>query len=143
MTNPPSTDGPDDELIDEADDLTEDDDQAEPEPSRPLSAAERRARRLARASGTTVSVDPSLRITDRVSSLFVIASIVFFVGVLANGILLGRGGLLVPSPTPTPVPSATATPNPSPSATASPATSPSASPSASPAASESPAPSAS
>jgi hypothetical protein len=109
-----------------------------------LSAAERRAQRLARGSGTALPVDPSLRIRDRASTLFVAASIVFFVGVFANAIFLGHGGLFAPLPTPTPVPSLTPTPSltPSPTPTAAPSATPTAAPSATPTAAPSATPTA-
>jgi hypothetical protein len=77
----------------------------------------------------------AVRVTDNQSRIFVIATVVVFVAILAFGVFAGRGGVLTPRPTPTPVPSLTAPPSAAPSG--------SAAPSASAAASESPAASAS
>ncbi len=72
-------------------------------------------------------------IDDRVSKLWVLLIVVVFAGIFLYGVLLGRAGLLAPSPTESPVPGL------SPSPGASPLGSPSPSPVGSPGASPSPA----
>jgi hypothetical protein len=110
-------------------------------------ARERESRaRAARATPVVPSPsDQAVHVDDRISKLFVVATVVVFLLILLNGLLLGRNGLLSPAPTPTPVASATVAPGASPSGSASPgasgSASPSASGSASPAASTSPSPS--
>lgn len=110
---------------------------------RPMRPAERRAMRSGIEHGFVV--DPSLRITDRASQLFVLLVVGVFVAIFLNGIVLGRGGLLTPIPTASPVPVVTAAPSESPGASgsAAPTNSPvaSVSPSATPAPSATPVPS--
>jgi hypothetical protein len=102
----------------------------------PERARGREARRL-RGRATPAVASPSeqaVHIDDRISKLFVAGTVAVFVLIFLNGLLLGRGGALVPEPTPTPVPSVTAAPSASPSASgsASPGASSSASPAPSP-----------
>lgn len=82
-------------------------------PIRPMSPSERRAARAGLSHGQ-IPVDPSLRITDRASSIFVLLTVGVFVAILINALVFGRGGLLTKSPTPSPVPSLTAAPSSSP-----------------------------
>jgi len=120
--------------------------EADVERDRGLRPSERRALRAAERS--QIPIDPSLRIKDRASSAFVILTLVVFSLLLLNGLVLGRGGFLTSSPSPTvaPVPtlapgaSPTATPSGSPAAPtsapiAAPTTGPTATPAATPAAS--------
>jgi hypothetical protein len=106
---------------------------------------EARARAARMAAPVPSPSDQAVHIDDRISKLYVIATVVVFLLIFLNGLLLGRGGALSPAPTPTPVPSATVAPSASPSGSASPGASSSASPgassSASPVASASPSPS--
>lgn len=71
---------------------------------------------------------PSSPRGDRASAIFVIAAVVFFVGLLGYAILFGVGGLATPLPSPSPLPSPTATASPSPTTTASPSPTATASP---------------
>jgi len=114
---------------------------------------EARARAARMAAAVPSPSDQAVHIDDRISKLFVVATVVVFLLIFLNGLLLGRGGALSQSPSPRPVPTATAPPSAGPSGSASPAASGSASPgasgsaspgasgSASPAASTSPSPS--
>jgi hypothetical protein len=79
-------------------------------------------------------------IDDRVSKIWVLLIAATFAAIFAYGILLGRGGLLVPDPTPTPVPSPTpvVTPSPLPAETPTPGASPT--PAASPTPDDGPTP---
>ena len=82
--------------------------------------------------------DIAVHVDDRASAIFVIAVIAIFVLILLNAVVLGKGGLLTPIPSPKPIPSlvpGTQAPPPSASASASP------SGSVAPAASGSPTPS--
>jgi hypothetical protein len=82
--------------------------------------------------------DIAVHVDDRASAIFVIAVIAVFVLILLNAVVLGKGGLLTPIPSPKPIPSlvpGTQAPPPSASASASP------SGSVAPAASGSPTPS--
>ena len=110
---------------------------------RPMRPSERRAHR-AGTDGSKLHVDPSTRIMDRASAIFVLVTLGVFVLILLNGMLLGRGGLLTPIPTPGPVPSITAAPRAAPAPTATPAPTASPAPTAtpSPAPTAAPAPSA-
>jgi len=95
----------------------------------PVVAGTARERRAAAAKAAEHLPD-----RDRVSKLFVIVVAVAFSLILLNGIFAGRGGILTPVASETPIPSATVGPSPS----AAPAGSPSAVPSESPASSASP-----
>ena len=92
------------------------------------SAARRRAGVAPVVPHAPTQSELAVRVTDNQSRIFVIATVVVFVGILAFGIFGGVGGVLTPRPTPTPVPSLTAAP--SASAGASESLAPSASPSA-------------
>jgi len=74
------------------------------------------------------------RVDDPVTRLFVAAVIVVFVLIFANAFLLGKGGLLnaTPSPSPAPTASPTVAPtaSPSPSATVAPTATPTVAPTA-------------
>ena len=82
---------------------------------------------------------------DRISKIFVIVVAVVFSLILLNGIFAGRGGILTPVASETPVPAETVGPSPSTAPAGSPSTAPSGSPASSPSpsapASASPAPS--
>jgi hypothetical protein len=96
---------------------------------RGMRPSERRAHR-ARMEGSHLHVDPSMRITDRASALFVLVTVGIFAVIFLNAMVLGRGGLLTPLPTqaPIPTPAAASPAVPSPAATpaaASPAAAPS------------------
>jgi hypothetical protein len=95
----------------------------------PVVAGTARERRSAAAKAAEHLPD-----RDRVSKIFVIVVAVAFSLILLNGIFAGRGGILTPVATETPIPSETVGPSPS----AAPASSPSAAPSESPASSSSP-----
>jgi hypothetical protein len=95
----------------------------------PVVAGTARERRSAAAKAAEHLPD-----RDRVSKIFVIVVAVAFSLILLNGIFAGRGGILTPVATETPIPSETVGPSPS----AAPAGSPSAAPSESPASSASP-----
>jgi len=79
--------------------------------TRPMRPSERRAMRAAMEHGQVVA-DPAHRVSDRPSAVFVIVTVAAFVLILFNGLVLGRGGLLTPIPTPGPIPTATAAPVP-------------------------------
>jgi hypothetical protein len=67
--------------------------------------------------------DIAVHVDDRASAIFVIAVIAVFVLILLNAVVLGKGGLLTPIPSPKPIPSlvpGTQAPPPSASASASP-----------------------
>ena len=81
-------------------------------------------------------IDPSIKVTDRPSQIFVIATVLVFVGIFLYGALAGTGGFFTPYVAPTPPPSIA--PSSSPAASSSPATSGSPAVSASPAASAAP-----
>src|ERR1700690_1416655 len=49
--------------------------------------------------------DIAVHIDDRASAIFVIGVIAVFVLILLNAVVLGKGGLLTPLPSPTPIPS--------------------------------------
>jgi hypothetical protein len=116
---------------DDAEDL--EDEEAEEEAAAagaaPVVAGTARERRSAAAKAAEHLPD-----RDRVSKIFVIVVAVAFSLILLNGIFAGRGGILTPVATETPIPSETVGPSPS----AAPASSPSAAPSESPASSASP-----
>ena len=76
--------------------------------------------RTARADAGAPGEAP-IHITDNASKWFVIGTVLLFVLILLNGMLLGVGGFLTPVATPTPV--VTAAPSAAPSAAASPAAS--------------------
>ncbi|HJW22562.1 MAG TPA: hypothetical protein VJ506_09055 [Candidatus Limnocylindrales bacterium] len=147
----------DDELDDE--ELEDEDFEEEPRKAAPTPPGRRPSRepaavgmggpRRGGAAATTratkphgVAVDPSLRIRDRVSELFVIATLIVFGAILVNALAFGHGGAFITQPTPrptinvTPGPSASESPSTSPAVSASPASS--ASPAVSPSAASSP-----
>ena len=120
------TDAADDHAADDLEADLEADLEPEPEPEpaapiRPLTPAERRAARAGLSHGQ-IPIDPSLRIKDRASAIFVLVTVGVFLAIFLNAIVLGHGGFLTPLPTPTPVPSITAAPSatPAPSATVAP-----------------------
>ena len=87
--------------------------------------------------------DIAVHIDDRASAIFVIGVIAVFVLILLNAVVLGKGGLLTPIPSPKPIPSlvpGTQAPPPSAAASASPSGSvaPAASGSSTPSGSASP-----
>jgi hypothetical protein len=87
--------------------------------------------------------DIAVHVDDRASAIFVMAVIAVFVLILLNAVVLGKGGLLTPIPSPKPIPSlvpGTQAPPPSASASASPSGSvaPAASGSSTPSGSASP-----
>ncbi|MBA3878006.1 MAG: hypothetical protein C0498_14000, partial [Anaerolinea sp.] len=84
--------------------------EADVERARGMRPSERRAARAAERS--QIPVDPSLRITDRASALFVLVTVLAFGLILLNGLVLGKGGFLAPIPTPSPVPVLTSSPSP-------------------------------
>jgi hypothetical protein len=117
-------------------------------------AERRRAARSGKAARPVTPqtiIDPSIRVSDQASKIFVIGTVLVFFLIFAYGALLGQGGTITgfQSPSPIPIPSAAVVPSvaPSPSvgasgsptASGSPAASPA--PSSAPAASGSPAPS--
>lgn len=110
--------------------------EADVQRERGLRPSERRALRA--AERTQIPIDPSLRIKDRASSLFVILTLVAFGLILLNGLVLGKGGFLTSSPSPTAAPVPTLAPGASP--TAGPGESPAATPSAAPSPALTPAP---
>jgi len=119
---------------DDAEDLEDEDageagEEAAAAGAAPVVAGTARERRAAAAKAAEHLPD-----RDRVSKLFVIVVAVAFSLILLNGIFAGRGGILTPVASETPIPSATVGPSPS----AAPAGSPSAVPSESPASSASP-----
>lgn len=79
-----------------------------------------------------VVLDPSLRIRDRVSSIFVIGTLVVFLAIFANALAFGHGGAFSATPTPAPTANASLGPNPSGAASPSPAASPTSGPTAAP-----------
>jgi hypothetical protein len=101
--------------------------------ARPAGTA-RRTRSFGRSAPArpATASETAVRVDDRVSAVFVVATVVVFALILLNGIVAGRGGFLTPIATPTPVPSLSAAPSGSPSAapSASGSVVPSASPSA-------------
>ena len=109
--------------------------EADPDLAPALPASRGRDRdREARARGARMAApvaspsDQAVHVDDRISKVFVAATVLVFLLIFLNGMLLGKGGALSPSPTPTPVPSTTATPSGSPVGSASPGASGSASP---------------
>jgi hypothetical protein len=115
-------------------------------PARP---AWRRAAPPAIATRAPTVSEVAVHVSDPASRIFVIGTVVVFVGILLFGIFMGNGGILTgtPTPKPTAVPTASPSAGPSGSASAAPSGSGSAAPSgsgsAAPSASGSPAPSAS
>jgi hypothetical protein len=101
-----------------------------------------RAARQPKAARTVFAIDPALRIRDNASAVFVIGTVVVFVLIVANAMLLGKGGALTPLPTAVPIVTAGPTPTEGPSETVPPASTPvpstSAGPSAGPASSAAP-----
>ncbi len=94
--------------------------EADIERHRGMRPSERRAAR-SHAERSQIQVDPSLRIRDRASSLFVLVTVLVFGLIFLNGLVLGKGGLLTPFQTPTPVPVLTPSPSPSETPSSSPA----------------------
>lgn len=115
---------------------------APPEPGPSRRPVDRRAGRAPAPPPLPTPSDQAVHIDDRISKIFVLAAVGVFVLIILNGLLLGRGGTLSASPSPSPVASVSASPaaSTSPSSSASPAASGSAGPSGSPAASGSAAP---
>ena len=72
-----------------------------------LRPSERRA--LKHAEHSQLTIDPSLRIKDRASAIFVLVTLLVFGAILLNGLVLGTGGLLTPLPTLAPLPTPTVT----------------------------------
>jgi uncharacterized membrane protein YfcA len=62
----------------------------------------------------------AVRVTDNASRIFVIATVIVFVAILAFGLLGGGGGFLTTTPAPTVEPSVTVAPSVSAEASASP-----------------------
>jgi hypothetical protein len=85
---------------------------------------------VGRGRSRAVALDPSLRIRDRVSTAFVIVTVLVFAGIFLNAMAFGKGGALTAPPTPRPTINASLLPS------ASPSSAPSLEPSATPAASE-------
>lgn len=96
---------------------------------RAMRPTERRAARAAERA--QIPIDPSLRIKDPASALFVVLTVVVFGLILLNGLVLGKGGLLTPPPTLAPIPTVV----PSTAPTAAPTATPTAAPTETPAAS--------
>jgi hypothetical protein len=121
-TQPFSDTEPDDEAFDDEGEAA-----VEPEP-RPAHGATRRGETHRAAIGPSgpagrartrgVTIDPSLRIRDRVSEWFVIGTVLIFTAIFLNALAFGHGGALSPSPTALPSVEAsfgpTATPEPTP-----------------------------
>jgi hypothetical protein len=103
--------------------------------------AAREARDRAAAGSTAVPIDPSIRVRDRASTWFVLGTVLVFVVIFLNGMLLGTGGLFRPYVSPSPEPSALESAAPSESVTPSVSVGPTGSPatSSSPATSAPPA----
>lgn len=99
-------------------------------PARP---AWRRAAPPAIATRAPTVSEVAVHVSDPASRIFVIGTVVVFVGILLFGIFMGNGGILTgtPTPKPTAVPTASPSAGPSGSATAAPSGSGSAAPSAS------------
>ena len=89
-----------------------------------------------RAPRTPVERDEIRTVDDPVTKLFVAAVIVVFVLIFANAFLLGKGGLLTATPSPSPAPTASPTvaptASPTPSVTVAPTATPTAPPTATP-----------
>jgi hypothetical protein len=114
--------------------------EADVERTRGMRPSERRALRT--TGQAQIQIDPSLRIKDRASAVFVLVAVGVFALILLNGLVLGHGGFFAPLPTPTPTPILTPGPSPTAAPSGSPAASGSPSASGSPAASGSASPSA-
>ncbi|HEX2755982.1 MAG TPA: hypothetical protein VHM48_10990, partial [Candidatus Limnocylindrales bacterium] len=67
-------------------------------------------------------IDPSIKVTDQASKIFVIGTVLVFVLIFAYGALLGVGGSFTPYVAPTPSPTPIATPTPRATRTARPRT---------------------
>jgi hypothetical protein len=142
----------DDELADEPADDGDEETEEEPEEAAPARPQRRfgrpsapagmggphRGRAVApqaRPATRGVVIDPSLRVRDRVSALFVIGTLVVFGAIFANALAFGHGGAFSVPPTPqptvnvTPAPSGSASPSGSPAASTSPSAAPSPAPS--------------
>ena len=103
----------DDTLVEDDGELAEDEMAAVPAEAdvqrvRGMRPSERRAARS--SERTHLTIDPSLRIQDRASALFVVLTVAVFAVILLNGIVLGKGGFLAPLATPTPIPTLAPTP---------------------------------
>jgi len=93
-------------------------------------AEEARGGRAPRATRTQLPIDPSLRIKDPTSAVFVAGTILVFVLIFLNAMAFGHGGAFSPTRAPaTPAPTESAAPSGSPGASGS--ATPSGSPSAS------------
>jgi hypothetical protein len=88
-----------------------------------------------RPTGTarTIALDPSLRIRDRASAVFVVLAVVVFLAIFANAMLFGVGGAVTTTapPSPSSIASGSATPSGSPGPSSTTAPSQTAGPSAS------------
>ncbi|HYL39806.1 MAG TPA: hypothetical protein VET90_00705 [Candidatus Binatus sp.] len=96
-------------------------------PSEPVMGGPRRgggAAPAARPKARGLSVDPSLRIRDRVSEAFVIGALVVFGAILVNALAFGHGGAFSATPTPVPSIAVSAAPSGSVGPSGSPAASP-------------------
>lgn len=141
-TQPFSTEEPADEAFD---DEAEDEAATEPEPGLPRGGQRRPGHAGAPIGATTrsrtrgVTIDPALRIRDRVSEWFVIGTVLLFAGIFLYALAFGHGGALSPTPTPLPSvvesfgPTATPAPTEPPVATPFSVPTPTAGPSATPA----------
>jgi len=98
----------------------------------PMIGAAALAGRKARGAtpGPAPVAEPAIRINDRASKIFVIATVAVFALIFLNGMLLGTGGTFRPYITPSPAPSESLAPSASPSASGSAAPSGSVGPSA-------------
>ncbi len=103
-------------------------------PARGSRAARRNAPAPAKSAAAPTPSELAVRIDDRVSMVFVVISVGFFILLFAYALLFGGSGALTPKPTPRPIPTFA----PSPSATESPSASASVAPSVAPSASVAP-----
>jgi hypothetical protein len=62
-------------------------------------------------SSSAPVAEPAIRINDRASKIFVIATVAVFALIFLNGMLLGTGGTFRPYITPSPAPSVSASPS--------------------------------
>jgi hypothetical protein len=111
------------------------DEDLEADERRERAAPPGRAARAGAAPGRSraFAIDPSLRIRDRASELFVIGAILVFVGIFLYSLAYGRGGALTPQRTQPPPASVSPAPSGAPSGSPSTSGAPSQSPGSSPA----------